>query len=505
MYNHYKPLRNLTEKLHLTKSLVDIWQLYQNIERDIAIPQEFAALNNGIASLKGIVHPWELDILTREIILNAGSAERKNLLKKSDLAAAINIIRKLADNQSAQDLEKTIFQEMHRIIQQQFPWQRNSTLSLCRYLCIYSDPDVEAILKKNTGISAFQFYFLGMALLAAFYRKPFYDPQQSFKEFGISDKQRNMFLNRITIDLKTLRQRTKDVQEYNENWSYTINPLLKTPLIMANINGKILLSCPIPSYLLKRFSEGLFFDIAEAADFSEPYGKAFEKYIGYVANILVDNTKLSIEKPETYFVKRQKKEGADWYIYDDSSALIIECKTKGLKLKARYEINESALNDEISILAKSIVQTYKNINDIKLNLTNWEHKGRNLYPITVTLADWFLFAPKNFETLENSVKEQLTLAKIPISIIQESPYTVMSAQEFETMIQIINKVGLEEFVKKKNDTPYKDWMTIPTIRFNYEEELNNCRYDYLNEKLDNFRQSFEEMLPLSSRSKSENS
>lgn len=494
MYHHYKPLRNFSAKLHITKSLADIWQLFQNLERDLALPADFGLLNNGKASIKDIIHPWELDILTREVILNAGTKEHKNLLKRKDIATAINLIRKIVDEQSNEDLENTIFHEMHRIVQQQFPWQKNFKLTLSRYLNIYKSPEIEEVLLRNTGLSTSQFYLLGIALSGHFIKSPFYNTNQSYKEFGISEHQKKLFLDRMIFGLDALKERTRSIQEYNQNWSFTINPLVKTPLIQAHTNAPHIVTCPIPRHLMTRFSEGLFFDMAEAKGFEQPYGNAFENYIGKISKQLINKDKISIERGKPYSIKKQEKHGVDWYLFDESSALLLECKTKGLKLKARYEINDTALKEEIEILAKSIVQNYKNMIDIIDNRTEWKPQNRKLYPITVTLSDWFLFAPQVFEQLEGSVLKRLKESNLQESLIKENPYTVMSAQEFETLIQVMNQAGLTEVIRNKSSNEYKNWMTMPLITSKYREELSNCKYDYLDSTLNELVNEFTETL-----------
>lgn len=462
MYSSYKPMRNFAAKLNLIGSLVQIWTFFGNIHENKPLPPKFASLNkSGKASLKDVVHPWELDILTREIVLNAGSSApaSKDLYKTNDLAAAINNIRKLIDRQNHTDLDKTIHQEIQRLYQQQSLWHTNVNLMMARHLKIYSTPGIASVLIKGTSISVEQFYILGIAIAGHFMSNHVYNMKQSYAEFGISNEQRDAFLEKVVISFDDLKARTISMQEYNENWSYTINPLLSTPLIAIDPTAPHLAVCPIPFFLKYRISEGLFFDIAKIKGYEQSYGDAFEQYVQDVSNTLNSGcgSSVVILKPAPYKVGNNRKDGVDLIVYDASGAILVECKAKRLNLRARYQLDSQALYDEIEILAKYVVQNYKNLQDIVNAHTGWQPGDRTLSPIVVTLISWNLFGPRAYEKLEESVLRLLQIAGISTEIVQTHPYNVMSVEEYETAFQIIKKVGVKEFFQRRAEHQ-KGWL-----------------------------------------------
>nr|WP_314494465.1 hypothetical protein [uncultured Pseudomonas sp.] len=492
MYNHYKPLRNFVSNLKKVDSLTQIWSFFGSIDNDYPLPIIFSSLNNsGKPSLKGVVHPWELDILTREIILHSHEKDSKNLYNTNHLSIVINKIRSLSDVQIRTYLKENIFQELQRLYQQQAIWRTNTKLMLARYLKIYSTPSLEAILVKATGLSVMQFYVLGISIYGHFIKNHVYNTNQNYQYFGISNQQRDAFLEKVIIGFGELKERMISTQEYNENWSYTINPLISTPLISVDERNPNIVICPIPFYLMYRFSEGLFFDIAKIKGYEQAYGDAFEKYIHDVSILLNKNdepaSKIKISRPEKYTIGKIIKHGADLLLFDGTAAILLECKAKRLNLKARYQLNDEALCSEIDVLAKYVVQNYKNLQDVINGHTAGEIRHHPIFPVVVTLVNWHLFGPKVYERLEQSVIALLSEAKIDSDILDKHPYTVMSADEYELALQIIYQVGIEFFFKNRTKSQHKNWMTTPFINEFFPGELKLCRDDYLKFVLDDLQ------------------
>jgi len=496
MYSHYKPLRNFVRELDRNTAFLQLFQFFQNIQYGKPLPNQFARLNpKGLNSIKGVVFQWELDILVREVILHSGSKSSKNLFLIKDFVTVIALIRKIQDRQIGDRLPKMIYQELHRLFQQQFPWQTKSVeLRLSRYLRIYRFPEVETLLVERTGLTVRKFFLLGGAMTGAFLSNSWYDLNTNFTQFGISNEQRDAFFRLVTIDFESLKERTQKVQEYNENWSYTINPLRRTPLVRISSNAPNVVICPIPEFMLLRISEGLFFDLCEAKGFENPYGAAFEQYFGEISIELITSKAIQIEAGREYSVKKNRKKGVDWLVFDKDAAMLIECKSKGLRLDARYQLEEAALFKEIDLLAKFIFQNYKNLLDISAGYTHWQPGGRVLYPVVVTLSNWYLSSPSVFKRLEERVLFLIDESDLDRKIIENYPYIIMSMEEYELAVQIVAQVGLSNFFDSFINNDYKGWMVSAFMQTRYVEELSNCRLDYLRSETDSIIKYMEGLL-----------
>lgn len=110
MYEAYKALRNFARRLNRVDALLQMWSFFQNINHGKQLPNNFCRINKkGIPSIKDVIHPWELDILTREVILHSEGSKERGLYNTDHLGAAINLIRKLTDIQNRENLEPLFF------------------------------------------------------------------------------------------------------------------------------------------------------------------------------------------------------------------------------------------------------------------------------------------------------------------------------------------------------------------------------------------------------------
>src|SRR5260370_12366637 len=123
-YEDYKPFRNYMRKFSLVESLVDVWRYSLHVLNDAPLPADYAIGKPPFEPIKRNVWPWELDILAREIVLNATTKGDRSLRRWNDLAGAINHIKRL-DNEAywAFGDQRDVLLEMHRIVHRQFPWQ----------------------------------------------------------------------------------------------------------------------------------------------------------------------------------------------------------------------------------------------------------------------------------------------------------------------------------------------------------------------------------------------
>jgi hypothetical protein len=98
-----------------------------HVMEDHPLPADYAIGRNPLLSgpLKEHLYPWDLDILAKELVLNAGSGGDRSLKRWSDLVVAINHLRRLDDAAYAQSGGERVdvMFELHRIAHRQFPWQ----------------------------------------------------------------------------------------------------------------------------------------------------------------------------------------------------------------------------------------------------------------------------------------------------------------------------------------------------------------------------------------------
>ncbi|MGO9443275.1 MAG: hypothetical protein ACLPXB_00705, partial [Thiobacillaceae bacterium] len=250
-YEEYKPFRNYMRRFNLVEGLADICRYSLHVMEDLPLPADYAVGLNAlpIKALKGHFHPWDLDILVRELVLNAGINGDRSLRMWDHLAVAVNHIRRLDDVavlNSGTEPPDVIF-ELHRIAHRQFPWQVSvGTAPVMRAFKVFGEAAVEAIVVRELGMTVRQYLQLGAAVGGSFMTQPEMSTNQDYGVLGISKEVASAFFRRITCTTEQLKAETAKRQSYDRDWLYTWNPLEATPLVSFDPAFPDRVLCPIP-------------------------------------------------------------------------------------------------------------------------------------------------------------------------------------------------------------------------------------------------------------------
>jgi hypothetical protein len=320
-------------------------------------------------------------------------------------------------------------------------------------------------------MTARQFLQLGMALRGHFQKHWGMSTNQDYAVLGISREASSAFLRRITRTLGELKAETAARQSYGRDWLYTWNPLEAWPLVSFDRSHPDRVLCPVPNHLTRRVSAGIFYDLVKAADFDNPFGNSFQTYVGEIIGATCRPPRFSILAEEPYYVGSRKMHGVDWILSDDTGHLFIESKTKRLTLAARTLVEAAALDKDLSVMAAAIVQHYRNIQDALEGKTKWVPDRRPVYPMLLTLEDWFMFSPRAHEMLSEHVRRLLRGTGISEQVLEDMPYTIASAHEFEATSQVIAQVGIAPLLSAKTAPEQRGWSLLPFVSNKFHEEM----------------------------------
>jgi hypothetical protein len=480
-YKEYKPFRNYVRGFDLVSSLVDVWQYSLHVMDDKPLPAGYALGKSSSMTqpIKEMIHPWDLEVLVREIVLNASDYGQRSIKNWNDLAVAINHMRRLDEASFAlgKDPSPDVMLELHRIAHRQFPWQMHKGMApMMRVLKIFGEAAVEKIVTRELGMTMLQFLQLGLALTGSFQRNWGMSTNQDYGILGISREVSKAFLGRITCSLKQLRAETAKRQSYDRDWLYAWNPLEATPLISFDPEFPERVLCPIPRFLFRRVSVGIFYDLVKSTGFDNPFGGSFQAYVGDLIKATCQPPRFLVRAEEPYYVGTNKMHGVDWRLSDDTGHLFIESKTKRLTMSAKTLSDTVPLEKDLVVMATAIVQHYRNIRDALEGKTTWIPDGLPIYPIVLTLEDWFIFSPRIDEILTSHIRRLLTDAGIPLQVLAEMPFTVASAHEFEITIQIIAQAGIASVMAKKTAEDQRSWSLLPFVTENFSNEMRGVNW-----------------------------
>ena len=199
---------------------------------------------------------------------------------------------------------------------------------------IFGRGAVEAIVVRELGMTMRQVVLIGMAMTGHF-QKSAGMSNYDCSELGIPEDSSRAFFARLTSTMDVLRTSTAKQQSYGPDWLYAWNPLEATPLVSFDRDHPERVICPIPLYLLRRTSTGIFYDLVNTPNFDNAFGESFQVYVGEVIEFACKPHRFSILPEEPYYVGSNKFHGVDWVLSDETGHLFIEAKTKRLTLGAK--------------------------------------------------------------------------------------------------------------------------------------------------------------------------
>lgn len=363
----------------------------------------------------------------------------------------------------------------------QLPWQesRPTAANITRYHMIYGHPPLNEIIKATTGLSLDELFLYGMALLGNFLQNfaLFYPPNIQIPRLSPDGLDR--FLHHFSRNIHDLKVLLLGEQEMNDGFLYTYHSLRAFPLIKITHRGRDSLICPLPTLLFWRFTNGVYYEICNKPGFDNAFGSAFQWYVGQVIERGTQRENTHFYPETQYRVGKDSKKTVDWIVDQHGAAVFVEAKTKRLAHQAKVEIiEEKILPIELDKLAAMVVQAYKSICDYKAGY--YPHypfdPNRKIYPIIVTLEDWFLMGPKLANKLKADVIRRLQQEALPIAIVDEMPYSVCAIHEFEQAIQVMDRAGIHMVMQGKIEKSRQEWTLAAFLRDGFQEHWDRARF-----------------------------
>ncbi|KQX22143.1 hypothetical protein [Variovorax sp. Root434] len=455
-FTRYKPLRNLLRQYNLQGSLEDLWFYFQMYEG--AFPMAWIWDGRRRVPIKERIFKWELAVLSRELVLHASPTGALRLSPIQGLIRLTNMLKSVDNNMAKDNISpESAYNSLSATGQLQFAWQRNREFNaLMRYYKVFSAPAVEALLTRQTGVTTREWFLVGFAI-AGHLRTHFgISNRQDYSPVGIELARSQTVFEKLSQPLVALQEEFNKAARYDDTWMYTWNPLAAKPLVSLNPKAPHHLHCPVPAFVLSRVSQGLYYEISAAEGFNNPFGASFQAYVGEVLAATFPSPRFDLLEEREYKVGRATKHGADWILTDDQANLFLECKAKRMTQDAKSAVDPAIIGQQVDFLAKAVVQLYKNIADALAGHTQWQPNNRPVYPVVVTLEDWYLFGP-SADLLKESVETRMAEARLDLDWLRTMPYSVASCQDFEDVSPTIAEVGIGAFFAERSPQ-HLTWM-----------------------------------------------
>jgi hypothetical protein len=244
------------------------------------------------------------------------------------------------------------------------------------------------------------------------------------------------------------------------------------------LNGRDAVVSPIPTFLFRRFTDGVYYEICDAKGFADAFGHSFQKYVGEMLSKANYGDRLTIVAEHAYHVGKDRKDSVDWIVSDPTGDLFVECKTKKLRVDAKIGLTSTTvLNDDLDKMAGFIVQIYKTLFDaVNGRYAHWlPSQDKPLYPVIVTLEEWFAFGDKIFPAVDEIARRKLAELQMSSTIVDRYPYTICSTEDFELAAQIMQSTGIHSVMSKKTVGEHLLWPLYSFLGTVFKDELAQVR------------------------------
>lgn len=407
-----------------------------------------------------LFHEWELELLAAEAILHASNGTKtatKTMRNWSTISHIVNRLRNLENALYGENSTADVLVEMSRIIHRQVPWQqlRPKTKLLYRYYRIFSDPAIDAICRRVLGLSVDDLYAQGVVAYMHL-------TDHSALELGDETSERlKGLLGFAACSVEKLREEITATHALDHAYAYRLGPLRKFPLVLVGTDTKnSFAACPVPTLLFWRLTSGLYYDLISGdSNFGNALGTSFEAYVGEVLKRAITPPTLRQLGQAKYGTKPRPKATPDWLLVEeDKAAAFIECKAKRITVPGKIAMGDlTPLKDDLKKLADAVVQLYERMSEhVAGQFPNLAYvPERKCYPVVVTLEDWYVFGLRTPDLLQKAVEQEMRDRCVDAGWLAKAPYTIMSVDEFEDAVQIINVVGISACFDGKLEFPEK--------------------------------------------------
>lgn len=231
VFQSYKPLRNKIALLSVEESLAVVWAYCQYLQVDgFQFPKELEVDRAylGLDIPRTWISEWELELLAKEIILNANAVASKgrSIKKWKTLSEIVNALKSLENAiYGAYGSSEDILVELIRIAHRQFIWQANrlNSDSTMRYFKIFNRPGIDKICQERIGLTVWEIYMCGVASMGLLLQHPAIAIPFKTDIKALPIEKFEKFFEFTSKPIAALKAQLKTEQQYNENFAYAYN------------------------------------------------------------------------------------------------------------------------------------------------------------------------------------------------------------------------------------------------------------------------------------------
>lgn len=371
--------------------------------RYITFPKEAAM--DGISGNHAI-YPWELETFITSLLTTdkdktrQGRYHQSNCTTFASIGSLTNLLRDIEEFEYAlRSNPEDIWEEMYRIGQRQFSWQRGpNSEQLFRFAYVYGQGACGEFFEKTNGLSVSDFLCLSLALLGVFLDKPWTElPDPT--TFGMPKAKMERALELQGIGLAGARKRASQL---NSDATRRLGRPLRTAYMPSLLRQKPIVRidrklptyiAPLPSLIMSRATAGLYYDLRQGPNQLLTEANArFEDYIRALLTAYLPE--LEAIKEGAYGPKGLQIDPPDCLVnHGGQVVLAIECKTTKLTFEAQYAENPMAVAHQgFEQIAKGIFQLWRFFSHARRRVYGTRPVSPDAIALVLTMDGWMNLA-----------------------------------------------------------------------------------------------------------------
>ncbi|GKX33723.1 MAG: hypothetical protein MnENMB40S_13410 [Rhizobiaceae bacterium MnEN-MB40S] len=420
------------------------------------------------------MHQWELETLIIQLLFLPDAEMQTNTRGELDcsrfrtVVELINRLRKLEDVESALYLSENEFDvlnEMHRIAQRQFHWQRGyfNLPQFYRTAFIYSQGECGEYFQRTHGLPIAELNFVGFVYYAHSLRTPFTNLSNGISAIGLTTDLLDRALPLLVCKLDEARSETAAlVERVNKKHgrpiptAYLPSVLRRRPLLSLDERPYEFIA-PIPEMIAMRVTSGLYYDLIPGGQgLLNEANDRFEEY----SRRLISAQMERFEARRAYRYELKKGYSADTpdiLVRDGNRlALVIECKATKLNYLAQFAEDPFETEKQQYLqIANAVLQLWRFFSHIRQGFID-ESIDPEASAMVLTL-DSFLTLSRKLKA--DILREANLLADKDGSIVDEDRRQVVfcSIQTLEEILSISNESEFLDTLKAARQEKYDGW------------------------------------------------
>lgn len=419
------------------------------------------------------IPPWSVDALLNEKLTMGDRGKSEKIINLKVWRAVARLMNTYSglDNVDGQiDAEPDgIIAAMPRLFWPQYDWQLgfNNITRLGRAWFVYGNPSGKLAFEEKYGIELEVFLKVSFFIYGAVV----FNPAVSVKALegvGLSRADIIKTINIIGARFDRQVQYAIDIRSENIPRSFKRSILKERPIC---IDGKIYsekLYIPSRDMLLKRISDGLYYDIVHNPDARRASGEYFERLCFKILRHYSGQGDSVSEEKDTFYGK-----SADLFWMNDreTSGVIVECKIRRLPHRVLTSPNPwKECQDDFDDVVKGVVQIWRTHHAL------FKDSTEKIVGLVWQYESWTLMGNSFISRLFLMANAKADNLKIPKS--SRIPVALVGHPDFESCLRNYDRESVIRGIELSMDDDFHGFMLHTIIESFAEKKDHREGFDY---------------------------